>query len=64
MPQQEQAGTAYLIEVKLMTELNDQLRRAKVINVPHYDPKNDRFIFDDGRVVQNNDPVFDRFKWN
>jgi hypothetical protein len=46
-----------------MGELNQQLRRAKVINVPHYDQLNDRFVFDDGRVVANNDPIFDKFKW-
>jgi hypothetical protein len=46
-----------------MGELQDQLLKAKVINVPHYDQANDRFVFDDGKVVQNNDPIFKRFKW-
>ena len=46
-----------------MSELQEQLRRAKVINVPHYDAKGDRFVFDDGKVVSNNDPIFSRFKW-
>jgi hypothetical protein len=50
-------------KVKLMNELQQQLRRAKIINVPHYDRDNDRFVFDDGKVVANNDPIFDRFKW-
>lgn len=46
-----------------MTELNYQLRRAKLINVPHYDAKNDQFVYDDGRTIKNNDPIFDKFKW-
>ena len=46
-----------------MSQLQEQLRRAKVINVPHYDQQNDRFVFDDGKVVANNDPIFQRFKW-
>lgn len=46
-----------------MNELQDQLRRAKVVNVPRYDAVNDRFVFDDGRTVANNDPIFSRFKW-
>lgn len=46
-----------------MTELQGQLRRAKIINVPHYDAVNDRFVFDDGKTVANNDPMFARFKW-
>jgi len=46
-----------------MSELNEQLRKAKLINVPHYDAKNDRFVFDDGKVVSNTDPIFNRFKW-
>ena len=46
-----------------MNELNHQLRKAKIVNVPHYDSANDRFVFDDGRVVANNDPIFSRFKW-
>jgi len=46
-----------------MTELQYHLRRAKIVNVPHYDASNDRFVFDDGRVVANNDPIFSRFKW-
>jgi len=46
-----------------MNELQSQLRRAKVINVPHYEKEHDRFVFDDGRVVANNDPIFDKFKW-
>jgi hypothetical protein len=63
MPQPQQAGKDEGIKVKLMTELQQQLRRAKVINVPHYDKDNDRFVFDDGKVVANNDPIFNRFKW-
>lgn len=50
-------------QVKLMNELQHQLRRAKVINVPHYDADNDRFVFDDGKIIANNDPIFNRFKW-
>ena len=46
-----------------MTELQSQLRRAKIINVPHYDAANDQFVFDDGRKVANTDPIFSRFKW-
>ena len=46
-----------------MSELQGQLRRAKVINVPHYEPQGDRFVFDDGKVVSNSDPMFSRFKW-
>jgi len=46
-----------------MSELNEQLRKAKLINVPHYDAKNDRFVFDDGKVVSNTDQIFNRFKW-
>lgn len=53
----------YGMQVKLMNELQQQLRKAKVINVPHYDKDNDRFVFDDGKVVANNDPIFNRFKW-
>jgi hypothetical protein len=63
VPQPQQTGTPFPIEVKLMNELQQQLRRAKVINVPHYDKDNDRFVFDDGKVVANNDPIFNRFKW-
>lgn len=54
---------ALLWKIKLMTELQGQLRRAKIINVPHYDAVNDRFVFDDGKTVANNDPMFARFKW-
>ena len=46
-----------------MNELQEQLRKAKVINVPHYDPAGDRFVYDDGKVISNSDPVFARFKW-
>ena len=46
-----------------MSELQSQLRRAKVINVPHYDAQNDRFVFDDGKTVSNTDPIFAKFKW-
>lgn len=46
-----------------MNELQQQLRRAKVVNVPHYDANEDRFVFDDGRAVANNDPMFAKFKW-
>jgi hypothetical protein len=49
--------------VKLMTELNSQLRRATLINVPHYEAASDQFVFDDGRRVNNNDPAFNKFKW-
>ena len=50
-------------QTKLMSQLQEQLRRAKVINVPHYDAQNDRFVFDDGKVIANNDPIFKRFTW-
>jgi len=63
MPQSKQTGKVHIIEIKLMNELQSQLRRAKVINVPHYEKEHDRFVFDDGRVVANNDPIFDKFKW-
>lgn len=35
----------------------------KAINVPHYDRDNDQFVFDDGKVVSNTDPIFEKFKW-
>jgi hypothetical protein len=63
VPHQRKASTPPLNQVKLMTELQSQLRRAKIINVPHYDALNDQFVFDDGRKVANNDPIFSRFKW-
>lgn len=63
MPQPGQAGTPLLTKVKLMTELQSQLRKAQVINVPHYDAVKDSFVFDDGRTVSNTDPMFARFKW-
>lgn len=63
MPQPQQAGTILNIKTKLMNELQQQLRRAKVVNVPHYDANEDRFVFDDGRAVANNDPMFAKFKW-
>jgi len=46
-----------------MNELQEALRKAKVINVPHYDKEHDRFVFDDGKIVSNTDPIFARFKW-
>jgi hypothetical protein len=46
-----------------MNEYNHQIRRAKVINVPHYDAENDRFVFDDGKTIANDDPIFAKFKW-
>lgn len=46
-----------------MSEANEELRKAKVINVPHYDASTDRFVFDDGKVVENTDPIFQKFKW-
>jgi hypothetical protein len=46
-----------------MNELQQQLRKAKIVNVPHYDQLNDQFVFDDGRTVANNDPIFQKFKW-
>jgi len=63
VPQQKQTGISQFMQIKLMSELNEQLRKAKLINVPHYDAKNDRFVFDDGKVVSNTDPIFNRFKW-
>lgn len=63
MPQQKQTSKKSTNQIKLMSELQHHLRRAKVVNVPHYDASNDRFVFDDGRVVANNDPIFSRFKW-
>lgn len=52
-----------ILKVKLMNELQQQLKKAKIINVPHYDKDNDRFVFDDGKIIANNDPIFSRFKW-
>ena len=46
-----------------MAEAAAELRRVKAINVPTYDKDLDRFVFSDGRVVNNNDPIFDKFKW-
>ena len=63
MPQQKQTSKTSINQIKLMTELQSHLRRTKIVNVPHYDATNDRFVFDDGRVVANNDPIFSRFKW-
>jgi hypothetical protein len=63
MPHPCQAGTPLPTQVKLMTELNSQLRRATLINVPHYEAASDQFVFDDGRRVNNNDPAFNKFKW-
>ena len=63
MPQPGKAGESLPTQTKLMSQLQEQLRRAKVINVPHYDAQNDRFVFDDGKVIANNDPIFKRFTW-
>ena len=46
-----------------MVEAAAELRKGKAIKVPNYDRENDRFVFNDGRVVENNDPIFDKFKW-
>ncbi len=48
---------------KLLAEANRQLRKNKAINVPRYDRENDRFVYDDGKVISNTDPIFNRFKW-
>jgi hypothetical protein len=34
-----------------------------MISVPTYDRVNDQFVYDDGRIVSNTDPIFARFKW-
>jgi hypothetical protein len=39
------------------------LRKNKAINVPTYDRENDRFVFQDGKVISNTDPIFAKFKW-
>lgn len=31
---------------------------TKNINVPHYNPDNDTFVYDDGKVISNTDPIF------
>ena len=28
------------------------------VNVPHYHPETDSFVYDDGKVISNTDPVF------
>jgi hypothetical protein len=47
----------------LLAEASQELRKAKVTNVPTYDRVNDHFVFDDGKIVKNDDPIFKRFKW-
>ena len=39
------------------------MKKQKVINVPHYDKQGDRFVFDDGRTISNDDPIFKKFNW-
>jgi hypothetical protein len=43
--------------------MEKELRKSKLINVPHYDFAGDRFVFDDGKVVENSDPIFQGFNW-
>lgn len=33
------------------------------INVPHYHEDSDSFVYDDGKVIANNDPIFREYKW-
>jgi len=33
------------------------------VNVPHYDYDSDSFVFDDGKVISNTDPIFKEYKW-
>ena len=47
--------------MKLADETAKQLRKGKLINVPHYDKIQDRFVFDDGRIVENTDEIFKQF---
>jgi hypothetical protein len=39
------------------------LAQATNINVPHYDFDSDSFLFDDGTVISNTDPIFNEYKW-
>lgn len=46
-----------------MATIETQLRKSKYLNVPKYDATNDRFIFEDGKVVSNTDPIFEGLNW-
>jgi hypothetical protein len=52
-----------IMQMKNISAVEKELRKAKLINVPHYDFQNDRFIFDDGKIVDNTDPIFKGFNW-
>ena len=41
-----------------MNNFSIAMSEATNVNVPHYDQKTDSFIFDDGKVISNTDPVF------
>jgi hypothetical protein len=33
------------------------------VRVPHYDFESDSFVYDDGEVISNTDPIFKQYKW-
>ena len=39
------------------------LNNSYNINVPNYDAATDSFVYNDGKVIANNDDVFKQYKW-
>lgn len=39
-------------------KVTNALATAVNVNVPHYHPETDSFVFDDGKVISNTDPIF------
>lgn len=39
------------------------MMNATNVNVPHYNWESDSFVYDDGKVISNSDPVFKEYKW-
>jgi hypothetical protein len=47
----------------MMAEAEKERRKHKLITVPRYNKEKDIFVFDDGRTVENSDPIFKEIPW-
>jgi hypothetical protein len=46
-----------------MKKAHTAMAEAINVNVPNYNQETDSFIYDDGKVISNTDPIFKEYKW-
>lgn len=63
MPYQAKTRTQIYIKRTAFQRAQNAMIATTNINVPRYDYDSDSFVYDDGKVISNTDPIFKEYKW-